>query len=93
MQNLFTCSAGLKPHILQVQILPKIQKKEISFFNCLNKLPEELKEETENVQHCKFKEIWEIGFQNYIQGRNQQQKEAALSSEHLTNMSVAQASN
>lgn len=44
------------------------------------------------MQHCKFKEIWEIGFQNYIQGINQQQKEAALSSEHLTNTNVAQAS-
>lgn len=44
------------------------------------------------MQHCKFKEIWEIAFQNYIQGGNQQQKEAALSSEHLTNMSVPQAS-
>lgn len=43
------------------------------------------------MQHCKFKEIQEIAFQNYIQDRNQQQKEAALSSEHLTNMSVAQA--
>lgn len=36
----------------------------------------------------KFKEIGEIAFQNYIQGRNQQQKEAALSSELK---SVAQA--
>lgn len=44
------------------------------------------------MQHCKFKEIWEIGFQNYIQGINQQQKEAALNSEHSTNMNVAQAS-
>lgn len=92
MQNLFTCSAGLKPHILQVQILPKIQKKRLSFLIYLNKLSEEPKEETENVQHCKFKKIREIAFQKYIQGRNQQQKEAALSSEHLTNMSVAQAS-
>lgn len=39
----------------------------------------------------KFKEIGEIAFQNYIQGRHQQQKEAVLSSEHLTNTSVSQA--
>lgn len=80
------------PHITSPNPTQDTEEK-ISFLIYLNKLPEELREETENVQHCKFKEIREIGFQNYIQGRNQQQKEAALSSEHLTNMSVAQASN